>query len=191
MWRAGERLRPFQWGALALAIAGFGLIVAHAQGATTPLGVGLVLIAAASWAGGNMVARESPGVNMLAYVIWASLFSAPPLLVLSLIFEGPSAIKAGLAAASVTTWAAVLWQSVGNTIFGYAAWGWLLSRHPAATVTPMALLVPVFGMAASAWLLAEPLPPWKLGAAALVLGGLAVNVFWPMLRARVAAPAAA
>jgi O-acetylserine/cysteine efflux transporter len=44
------------------------------------------------------------------------------------------------------------------------------------------LLVPVFGMGASAWFLAEPLPAWKLLAAALVMGGLAFNVFWPMLR---------
>lgn len=191
MWRAGEQLRPFQWAALALAVAGFGLIIAHAQGATTPLGVGLVLIAGASWAGGNMVARAAPGANMLAYVIWASLFSAPPLYLLSLIFEGPAQITAGLAHAGVATWAAVLWQSLGNTIFGYAAWGWLLARHPAATVTPTALLVPVFGMAASALMLAEPLPVWKLAAAALVLAGLALNVFWPMLRARVAAAQAA
>ena len=191
MWRGGERLRPFQWAALALAVAGFAVIVLHAQGATTPLGVGLVLIAGACWAGGNMVARKAPDANMLAYVIWASLFSAPPLYLLSLVFEGLPAIKAGLAAASVGTWAAVLWQSVGNTIFGYAVWGWLLARHPAATVTPMALLVPVFGMAASAWWLAEPLPAWKIGAASLVLSGLALNVFWPMLRARTAAAAAA
>ena len=190
MWRAGERLRPFQWAALALAVAGFAVIIGHAQGATTPLGVGLVLIAGASWAGGNMVARAAPGANMLAYVIWASLFSAPPLFVLSLVFEGPHAIREGLAHASAATWAAVLWQSLGNTIFGYAAWGWLLARHPAATVTPMALLVPVFGIAASAWLLAEPLPAWKIIAAALVLGGLALNVFWPMLRARAVAVAA-
>ena len=41
----------------------------------------------------------------------------------------------------------------------------------------MALLVPVFGMGASAWLLGEPLPAWKLIAAALVLGGLGLNVW--------------
>ncbi len=49
--------------------------------------------------------------------------------------------------------------------------------HRAATITPMALLVPVFGMGASALLLGEPLRAWKLGAAALVMGGLAVNVY--------------
>ena len=59
------------------------------------------------------------------------------------------------------------------------AWGWLLARHPAATITPMALGVPVFGMGASALLLAEALPAWKLGAAALVMSGLALNLFAP------------
>jgi O-acetylserine/cysteine efflux transporter len=48
----------------------------------------------------------------------------------------------------------------------------------------MALLVPVFGMSASAFLLAEPLPAWKLIAAALVMAGLAVNLLWPRLRTR-------
>jgi len=73
----------------------------------------------------------------------------------------------------------VAWQAWGNSIFGYAAWGWLLARYSAATITPMALLVPVFGMASSAWWLGEPLPLWKLAAASLVLSGLALNLLWP------------
>ena len=73
----------------------------------------------------------------------------------------------------------MIWQTVGNTLFGYSAWGWLLARHPAATVSPMALLVPVFGMGASTLLLGEPLPAWKLLAAALVMAGLALNLFGP------------
>jgi O-acetylserine/cysteine efflux transporter len=75
----------------------------------------------------------------------------------------------------------VLWQSVGNSLFGYAAWAWLLARHPAATVSPLSLLVPVFGMGASALLLHEPLTAWKLTAAALVLSGLALNTLWPLI----------
>jgi O-acetylserine/cysteine efflux transporter len=47
----------------------------------------------------------------------------------------------------------------------------------------MALLVPVFGMGASALLLAEPLPAWKLTAAALVMGGLSLNLLWPQWKA--------
>ncbi|HJV59537.1 MAG TPA: EamA family transporter [Albitalea sp.] len=182
MWLARERLQPFQLLALALSLAGIGVIAAHTDAGTTVLGLALVLFAALSWAAGNLVARRAGSVNMLAYVVWSSLFSVPPLLVLSLAFEGPAAVWQGVRQADVATWLAVLWQSVGNTLFGYAAWAWLLARHPAATVSPMALLVPVFGMAASALWLHEPLPAWKLAAAALVIAGLGLNVFWPRWR---------
>jgi O-acetylserine/cysteine efflux transporter len=50
----------------------------------------------------------------------------------------------------------------------------------------MALLVPVFGMGASAVFLGESLPLWKLLAAALVMSGLALNIFWPRLERRLA-----
>lgn len=186
MWLAKERIRSFQLVALGLAAIGLVVIVAHTDASVTPLGLALVLIAAASWAGGNAFSKAAGKVNMLAYVVWASLFSVPPLLILALVFEGPQAMIQGVRAADTATWAAVLWQSVGNTLFGYAAWGWLLSRHPAAVITPMAMLVPVFGMGASAIWLGESLPPWKLLAAGLVMSGLAINIFWPTLERRFA-----
>ena len=176
---AGERVRGFQWAALALAAAGLLVIGLNTDASTTPLGLALVLLAAAAWAAGNAVARLAGRVDMLGFMVWSSLFAVPPLLVLSLVFEGPAVMAQALVAADAGVWAAVLWQSVGNTLFGYGAWAWLLARHPAATVTPMALLVPVFGMSASTLWLAEPLPGWKLVAAALVLGGLAINLLWP------------
>ena len=174
-----ERVRPPQWLALALATGGIALIAAHTGGDTSLLGLVMVLGAAAAWACGNQVARTMGRVPMLGMVVWSSAFALPPLIVLTLVFEGPARIAQGLAAADAGVWVAVLWQAVGNTLFGYAAWGWLMSRHPAATISPMALLVPVFGMGASALLLGEALPPWKLGAAALVMGGLAINLFGP------------
>ena len=178
----GERVAAFQIVALLLAAAGLLIIGLNAGADATPLGVGMVLFAAASWAGGNMVARAYPGTNMLAFVVWASLFSVPPLAVLAVVFEGWPALVAGVRDATPITWAAVLWQSVGNTLFGYAAWGWLLARHPAATITPIALLVPVFGIGASVVLLGEHLQPWKVAAAVLVLVGLALNTLWPRWR---------
>ena len=187
MWITKERVRGFQLVALGLAAAGLAWLMAHANAEVTALGIGLVLIAALSWAGGNTVARAAGPVNMLAYVVWASLFSAPPLIALALLVEGWPAVSQGIAAADAGTWAAVLWQSVGNTLFGYAAWAWLLARHPAATVAPLSLLVPVFGMAASAIWLGEALTWWKLVAAVLVLSGLALNTLWPAWERRRAA----
>ena len=179
----GERVRAFQWLALVLAGGGVLNILWHTDGTTTPLGIALVLLAALAWAGGNLAARHGRPESMLAYVVWSSAFAIPPLFILAFIYEGTSAILTGLRQADLATWAAVVWQSWGNTLFGYVAWGWLLARHPAATVTPMALLVPVFGMGASALLLGEALPGWKLLSAALVMAGLALNLFWPRLSA--------
>jgi O-acetylserine/cysteine efflux transporter len=199
LW-AGERVRGFQVLALLLACAGLGVIALHTDGSTTPLGLLMVLLAAFSWAAGNMVSKRSAAavaardasapLNMLAYVVWSSWFAWPPLALLSLLIEGPAAVSAGLQAADAGIWLAVAWQAVGNSLFGYAAWGWLLARHPAAAIVPMALLVPVFGIAASAGWLGETLPAWKLIAVLLVMGGLALNVLWPRIVLRWAARAA-
>lgn len=176
---SGERIAPFQIAALLLATAGIATIALHTDGSATPLGLGLVLLAALSWSGGNMVSRAAGPVNMLSYVVWSSLFAVPPLLAMALALEGWPAMRAGVAAADRWTWAAVIWQSLGNTLFGYGAWGWLLARHPAGTVAPLALLVPVFGLGASALVLGEPLQWWKLTAFALVMSGLALGILWP------------
>ncbi|WP_062227848.1 EamA family transporter [Aureimonas frigidaquae] len=183
MWLGAERVRGFQWAALMLAGGGLGVIMLNTGGDTSVYGVLMVLAAAMSWALGNMVAKRSAVQNMLPYVVWASLFSAPPLLILSLALEGWPAIRHGIFTADLATWGAVLWQTVGNTLFGYGAWGYLLNRYPAATVTPMALLVPVFGMGASALWLGEALPGWKLAAAGLVISGLALGILYPRWRA--------
>jgi O-acetylserine/cysteine efflux transporter len=182
MFATGERLRRFQWVALALATSGVVVIAAHTDVHTTPLGLLMVLGAALCWAGGNTVARGMGRVDMLGVVVWSSAFALPPLLLLTLWVDGPARIAQALQAADATVWGVVLWQAIGNSLFGYAVWGWLLARYPAATVVPMALLVPVFGMASSAWMLGEPLPAWKLLAAALVMAGLALNLLGPRLR---------
>ncbi|WP_296444403.1 EamA family transporter [Rhodoferax sp. UBA5149] len=179
---SGERLQRVQWLALVMATAGIGIIVLHTDGTTTLLGLGLIVLAALSWAGGNIVAREAGRVNMVAYVVWSSAFAVPPLAALSVLIEGWDAVSAGVRGADALAWAAVAWQAWANSLFGYAAWGWLLARYPAATITPMALLVPLFGMGGAALWLGEGLPAWKLGAAALVMGGLALNLLWPRWR---------
>jgi O-acetylserine/cysteine efflux transporter len=190
MLRNGERLKLHQIAACVLALAGMGVIATHNGHGATLAGLSLVLVAAMGWALGNQASREAGKVNMLAYVVWAALFSTPPLLALSLWLEGPAAIANGVAHASAVTWAAVVWQSVGNTMFGYACWAWLLSRYPAATVAPLSLLVPVFGFGASALLLGEPLPLWKILATLLIMAGLAVNILWRPRKATLSGEAA-
>ena len=187
---SGERVHFYQLVALLLAAAGIVVILGHTDGSTTPLGLALVLLAALAWAAGTMAAKRGAPENMLAYVVWSSAFAIPPLFALSLAIDGWDAMRGALVGMSLANWGAVAWQAWANTLFGYVAWGWLLARHPAATVAPLALLIPVFGIGASALLLGETLPAWKLGAAALVLAGLALNLLWPRWRAALAREAA-
>jgi O-acetylserine/cysteine efflux transporter len=115
---------------------------------------------------------------MFAYVVWGSAFSIPPLLLLSLYFEGGySTLVSALELAPLGAWVGVFWQSWANTLFGYAAWAWLLSKHPAALIAPAPLLVPIFGMGATAIFLDESLPGWKFLAAGLVMVGYLGSIY--------------
>ena len=170
-----------------VSVAGLALIALHADATVTHAGVMIVLTAALCWAGANVVvkraAREATAkIDMLSFIAWSSVFATPPLVLLSLAFDGGATDLAALRNASLGAWAAVAWQVIGNTLFGFAAWSWLLTRYDAAVVSPWALLIPVFGMASSALLLGEALGPWKLAAGALVFAGIAIHVLASLWR---------
>ncbi len=173
----GQRLRAMQLAALALAAAGIAWIALRLDAAATPLGLALVLAAGLSWACANLVGQRAGRVDMLGFMVWSSAFAAPVLGGLAWAFEGGDALFAGARSAGITGWSAVAWQALGNTLFGYGVWGWLLSRHAAAQIVPMALLVPLFGMGCSALWLGESLPGWKLLGAGLVMAGLLLNTW--------------
>lgn len=184
--RTGEKPRLNQMLGLLPASAGLLLILMHNGQDITPTGLALVLAGAVCWAISNQATREAAHqahqrgtpMNPLAFVVWASLFAMPGLLIASLVLEGPVRIAQAVSTSNWVIWPTLVWQSAANTLFGYTMWAWLLSRYPAATVAPMSLLVPVFGMGASVLVLHEPLPSWKIAACLLIMAGLAVNLLW-------------
>ena len=176
MFFSRERPQTANLIALAVSFAGIAIIGAHVGGDADLMGIVLVLGAAMSWAGGNIVVKRAGQIDMFALVVWSGLFAVPPLALMAVVLEGPSAMTGAMAHADWIGWSTVLWQTIGNSLFGYVAWNWLLSRHPATQVAPMGLLVPVFGLSAAAWFLGEPLPGWKLAAAGLVIAGLIINL---------------
>jgi len=184
-----ERVSRSALAGLVLAAAGLAVIGWHIDASTTVKGIVTVVSAAFFWGCANVTVKKAAiqskaRFSMLAFIVWSSFFAVPPLLVLTLAFDGAGAAWHSMANAGWGAWLAVAWQSVGNTLFAFAAWSWLLTRYEAAVVTPYALLVPVFGMGSSALLLGEPLPPWKLTAAAMVLAGIALGTLVPALLAR-------
>jgi len=173
---AGERLNLRNLVGLMLCLTGILLVLLHAGSDTDLLGIALVIAAGLAWGAANVVARAIGKVNPLALVAWSNLFAVPPLILAALWLEGPHAIYLSLISAGLAAWSAALWQSFGNALLGYAAWNWLLARHPASRIAPFGLLVPFFGLGSSALLLKESLPSWKLAAAGVVVAGLAINI---------------
>ncbi|MEZ5536947.1 MAG: EamA family transporter [Thiolinea sp.] len=173
----GEPIRNSQWFALAVSFSGLLLIGVFTDGQTTLLGLTIILVAAMSWAAGNLVVKRAGLINIIAFIAWSSLFAIPPLALMSLSLEGWPAIQQGLTQAGWVSWSVVLWQTIGNTLIGYGLWNMLLGQYSAALVTPWALLVPVFGMLSSALALGEPMPWWKWLAAILIMTGLVINLY--------------
>lgn len=174
---------------LGAAIATFGVVLLGLyklqSGMTaTLIGFLLVIASALAWGVGNVVAKRAArfDADMFALVVWSSLVPPLPLALMSFAFEGGAGVWSTIAAATPLAWSCVLLLAWGATLFGFASWARLLHRYPTALVSPFALLIPVSGLASGAIFLDEGLAPLQLAGVALVLAGLAENVFGAGLR---------
>src|SRR3954468_2654820 len=167
----GERPRPAQLAGGALALAGIAVIAAGRASAVPSGAPALDVGAALSWGFGNVATRRARAVSPLGLLVYSSLVPPIPLLTLSLLTERGQAVS--LDASGVL---ALLYVVVLSTLIGFGIWAWLLGRHPASTVAPFTLLVPVIGIAAAWIALGETPSGAELAGAAVVLGGLALTV---------------
>jgi O-acetylserine/cysteine efflux transporter len=185
----GEKIRIGQVLGCLLAAAGLVLIAAGADTSATISGILLVLGAALSWAVSNVILRACHyDGNFVAFMIWSGLFGAIPLALLSLVFEGSAPILRPLTQPSLAIWLIILWQAYANSIFGYSVWNSLIYRYSLSTISPLTLLVPVLAMAMAVIFVGEKLQIWKLGAAALIVSGVAMPYCFNLL-ARLRSPA--
>jgi O-acetylserine/cysteine efflux transporter len=167
-------------------VAGVGIVLLVYErvvgGATAPVVPLLMVVASAAfWGVANIIARhlgrhyQVDGFNL---VVWSSLASPIPLALMSLALESDRAPLNALLTAGPLAWGSIAFIVVGATLFGFAAWNRMLRRYTAATVTPFALLVPIFGLSSGALLLGEKFTPLELLATVVILAGLAVAL-WP------------
>jgi O-acetylserine/cysteine efflux transporter len=136
----------------------------------------LTLCAAASWGLGNIVAKKVGEVDLVGFVVWASLIPPLPFLALSCAFEGRERIVAALSGIGPSSIFAVAYLGFVATLIGYGLWNRLVSRHPVGEVAPFSLLVTIVGLASASLLLNEALSRAQMAGAALVMAGLAASV---------------
>ncbi|MGC0211049.1 EamA family transporter [Streptomyces levis] len=175
----GERPTRVRLLGMLVALAGIA-VAAVDEGASGPLGAfALVVAAAACWGASNVLTRKAAPADSLNFMVWVSTVPVLPLLALSLLVEGPSRDLAALRSLDWQGAGTVVYVAWITTVFGFGAWGFLLRHHPASTVAPFSLLVPVFGMSSAALFLGEPVTPLRWCAAALLVGGVALTTLTP------------
>ncbi|MES9508670.1 EamA family transporter [Streptomyces sp. NPDC000609] len=171
----GERPGRVRVLGMGVALAGIG-VAAVDEGAGGPMhAFVLVIVAAACWGVSNVLTRKAAPPDSLNFMVWVSTVPVLPLLGLSLLFEGWDRDTEALAALDWSGAGIIVYVAWITTVFGFGAWGFLLRHHPASSVAPFTLLVPVFGMSSAALLLDESVSPLRWCAAALLVGGVALT----------------
>ena len=153
-----ERLTGSQVTGLLIAFAG--VAWAFSEGFTQPsgnaqqwLGDALGLAAAVVWGATTLAVR---GTRLAAASAEKTLLYQ---LAVSSVLLTAAALWAGRpmpASLSALAWGAMLFQVVVVTAVSYLVWFWLIRHYPATRLASFTLLTPVFGLAAGATLLGEP-----------------------------------
>jgi drug/metabolite transporter (DMT)-like permease len=169
------RERPTRPQVLGVVLGALGLVVVGlGRGGHVPaVALGLCLTAALMWAIGNVVSRASGATGGLSLTVWSALVVPVPLVLLSLVVDGPAAVLDGMDAFGWRAGISTLYTAGLASLVGYGIFNTLLSRNTSAAVVPWILLVPPVAIG-SAWLLLDEVPSGGelVGGAVLVLGVL-------------------
>lgn len=111
----------------------------------------------------------------LSMVVWTSLIPPIPMFITSYIFEGPDALSMAWKTLNIVTASSLAYTTYFSTLIATSLWAFLLRHHNPSQVVPFTLLIPIFGMGASALFLQESYTYLSLSYASIVLVGLGIN----------------
>jgi O-acetylserine/cysteine efflux transporter len=110
-------------------------------------------------------------------VVWSSLVVPVPALVLSVVLDGPDAVRGAVEDLGPEAFVSTLYTAGLASLVGYAIFNNLLTRYPASSVVPFVLIAPPVAMV-SAWALLGEVPNLAESAGGLVvLGGVLLTVW--------------
>ena len=156
---------------VALSLAGVGFIVYGGLdfAGTSLVGDVLILGAAVFWGSYTVLTlgllERYPPISLAAYAMTLGGLVAFPLSFLDPHSFDPSALDA-------TTWTAAAYSTLFSSAFGFAAWGWGVSRAGANRVLIYQYVVTLTGVSAGIILLGESFGPGQIIGAAVIVAGV-------------------
>ncbi|QUJ66585.1 EamA family transporter [Photobacterium sp. GJ3] len=172
-----ESIQIHQAIGMIIAFVGLSFMVNGSTSQPVQLGLILIVLSALSWAVANIIVKKTKIKSSISFLIWSSLIPPIPLFLMDIITHG---FNPFVSAISHITWieiGSVFYLVYPTTLFGYMVWNKLLIRYQASQVTPLTLLVPIFGMISSIIIFNEQLSTDKVSTAILVFSGLLINQF--------------
>ncbi len=176
----GERITVAKVVGLLLGFAGLAVLIGPDLAAfgEAPLGVGLVLCAAISWAIGVVLLKwRDPGLPTSVLAAWQLGLASVPLIVAAAIVDDFSWHMSGEA------WFALALVVLGGMVAAHLLWFTIVRALPASIASIATLIIPVIGVIVGALWLGEKVGPYETGALALVIAGLFVVLVLPALKA--------
>lgn len=147
---------------LGIAMAFLGVMIISVDPASFSVSTGLLYIVASAFIGsvGGILMKQLGGLTGIRMQAWIGVMSFMPLLILSALTEGGEAGIGGQFMALFTggwlVWAATLFAVLGVSIFGHGSFYMLIQRYDVSLLSPLTLMVPVWGVILGVVLLNEP-----------------------------------
>ncbi|GAA2175373.1 O-acetylserine/cysteine exporter [Agrococcus versicolor] len=170
----GERPGRVQLLGIGIAVVGVAIVALGRSGDVPLIALALVIVSAATWAVGNVITRKAGAASGLGLTVWSAIVVPVPMAALSFAVDGPERIVDALANVSPLGIGSIVYTAVVASLVGYGIWNSLLARHPASSVVPFAMLVPVIGIATSVLVRGERPAPAELVGGAVLLVGIAI-----------------
>jgi O-acetylserine/cysteine efflux transporter len=125
---------------------------------------------------GSICNRKAGADNGFALMVWASLYAAPPLILTSLLNDGPHRIGHALTHLHAGPVLGLLYVVGLSTFVGMGAWVVLITKYPASAVAPYTLGVPPIGILAAVIANGEQMTALEIVGSLIVLAGLVAIV---------------
>ncbi len=162
---------------LFVALLGLITIFFVTDGSMSILGLVLTLMAAVSMGLINIIVKLAKTKDIFSFLVWACVFSPIPLFLLAFLTGGSGVYENFFSNLDGNAIFSVLFLVYPTTLFGYWAWNKLIHKYDVSSIAPFGLLVPIFGLLGSFFILDEKIGFIKIIAGALIVLGLGINTF--------------
>jgi drug/metabolite transporter (DMT)-like permease len=140
-----------------------------------PLGIGLVIVAAISWAAGSLYARRAPVPRSGLRLTGMEMLAGGVALMIGGTLLGEIG-RTDVADFSVRSLVAVAYLVIFGSIVAFTAYTWLLANVSVSTVGTYAYVNPIVAVGLGAVFLSEPITPRTIVATVIIIGAVIAMV---------------